>query len=155
MSAAFKLMMRGETMEQANDRLTPDHAAVEIDRMSRRVSAGGRWQGWMWLLIGLATFAFFVGTGSGSSVVVDVVGLAFPVLGIAVGVYASRQHVVDRLGGRIERSVTSAYVTTVTLGVVVKLTVIPSDRVTAGLVIVGAITALPALAGAWRVLRAG
>ncbi len=102
-------------------------AAAEIDRMSARVREGGRWQGWTWLVIGLATCVFYVGTGSGYGLVADVVGPAFGLLAIVLCIYAARQHVVDRVGGRIERPVTEAYVTAVVVGVVLKLTVIPSQ----------------------------
>lgn len=139
-------------MGQEGARLSPHAAAAEIDRMSQRVRAGGRWQGWMWLIIGVATFTFYVGTGSGSVVLADVIAPAFGLLGVASCLYAARQRVVDRVAGRIERPVTGCYVAVVVRGVVLKLTVLP-DRLTPGLVIVAVIMAVPGFVGAWLVLH--
>ncbi len=140
-------------MNREDAELSPQAAAAEIDRMSQRVRKGGRWQGWMWLIIGVATFAFYAGTGTGDPVLADVIAPSFLLIGLCLGLYAARQHVVDEVGGRIEQPVSTAYVTAVVVGVVLKLTVIP-DRLTAGLVIVGVLVAFPPLVGAWRVLHA-
>ena len=133
--------------------LTPAAAAAEVSRTSGRVRRRARWPGLMWLTVGVAICGFFLATGSGDRLVSDVVGPLPLALGAVLYVLAARQPVVSQTGaGRIDKPLSYAFLATVVVGTIIKLTVLP-ERLTGWLVLLAVLMATPCLVGAWRWLR--
>lgn len=131
-------------MSGPQDAAEARQAAERIRRMDTRVRRAGRRAGWIWLLLGAATFAFFVGVGSGRPLplVVGAVGFAL----------AARQRVVSAVALRVERPAAYAFMATAVAASAVQIAVQP-HAVTWWLVVLTAGAATPCLVAAWRVLR--
>ena len=136
-----------------DEELSPEAAIAEIGRAGQKARTASLWTGWIWLAIAASVFVFFLGTGSGNATFEAIAGpvplVAVPVL----YVLAARQRVVSQVAARIERPLANAFSATVVAGILLHNFVLPKG-LNPWLTLVDLAIVLPALVGAWRILRA-
>lgn len=130
-------------------------AAEQAARVRSRVRAKARWDGWVWLVVGLATPAFLIGVqvdAAAAGQLSLIVAVAFGVLGLTLWALEARRPVTGRAATRVDRPATWAYAATV---VAVSVVTIVTDPVgpPGWYVAVALVPALPAVAAAVIVLR--
>ncbi|HEX7097846.1 MAG TPA: hypothetical protein VF377_01290 [Acidimicrobiia bacterium] len=137
--------------------LDPRQALAEADRIGTTVRRRIRWNGWVWLVIAIATPLFWLGTWTNwlSRPLQFWVAVGFLIVAAMITVVAmvreARRGVVDRRVARMEWPITWAYMAVV---FVMAVLVIVFDTSEAPLwFVLGALaTAVPGLVGAWRTL---
>jgi len=132
--------------------MTAQAAAAEIDRTSRQVRRRARWQGWLLLAVAVADFGFYIAVGSASHNVSRALSPLPLVLVAVIFLVASRQPVIGRDAGRVNRPYIVAALVAAVAGLVLYQTVMPQGF-SGWLVLLAAFMVSPFLAGAWRWLR--
>ncbi|MEZ0072249.1 hypothetical protein [Planotetraspora sp. GP83] len=140
------------------EELSPDQALQEIGRVDQRVRHSARGGGWMFLIMGVATVAYWPAMFLGRGLVPLAGGVGWVALTIALCVYCTRRRVHDRLFNRTSRSVTAAYAVTTFLVFVFGTFLMP-ERPSPGwittLVAISLIAGLPPMYAGWRILGKG
>jgi len=137
---------------EQNSSMTPQDAAAQIDNTGHQVRRRARWQGWLFLAVAVADFGFYIAIGSASQAVSRAL-IPLPILlVVAIFLVASRQLVVGRDAGPINKPVVAAGLAASIAGLVLYQTVMPQGF-TGWLVLLAAFMVTPFLAGAWAWLR--
>lgn len=134
--------------------VTPDVAAGQVEQVRRRVRTKGRWHGWMWLAMAVATPVFLIGTQVDEySWLSFWVAIAYMVLGFVLWQVDARRPVRSRAHARVERPATVAFVVTMVVVAVATIVLDPSGA-PGWYVVLALLPAVPAAVAAAVVLRA-
>lgn len=124
-------------------------ALNEVRRVSGRMRSASRWAGWYYLIVGVATIAFFgVIAAENGSVTLAMWGLAAFTVVTIVFMLTRRVQVNEVMGAQHPLSI--AYII---LMVVAFFAVDGLSDHSAAIAVIGIAPAVPCFIGAWRLLR--
>ena len=132
--------------------LSPQRASAEVERTTLAVRRRARWQGWLFLAVGLLNFGFYVAVGSASQTVARALSPLPLALAVVVLAVATRQPVVGRDAARTNQPIVVAGLVTAVVGLVLYQEFLPQGF-TGWLVLLAAFMVTPFMVGAWRWLR--
>lgn len=142
-------------MDRQNEsQIEPRAALAHARSVSERVRRQGRWHGWVWLIVAVATPVFLIATRSDalSRETQFWIAVGFGALGGGLALWEARRGVVGREAAIVDRPMTVAYAALVVAAALVAIVLNPEGP-PAWFIAVALLPSIPALVAGWLVLK--